>query len=135
MGSLSADGHTAEAEHSLSDHLVWRPKYRRPMRGGLVAERCRVLVAARCAEEAWTVWVAAVPPNPIRLVARCGPDISCARIAHQVKGTTSRAMRHESPHLRSRLPTRCSTVSLIASVGTIRRSIAEQTTNPTKGAP
>jgi Transposase IS200 like len=63
-----------------------------------------------------------------------------ARLAHQLKGATSRALRQEFPQLRSRLPTLWSKSYFVASVGrvseaTIGRYIAEQTTRPTKGVP
>jgi putative transposase len=57
-----------------------------------------------------------------------------------MQGLTSRVLRAEFPHLRSRLPTLWSKSYLVASVGrlptaTIRRYIAEQTTRPEKGKP
>jgi putative transposase len=53
---------------------------------------------------------------------------------------TSRVLRAEFLHLRSRLPTLWSEADLVASVGrlseaTIHRYIAEQTTRPEKGRP
>jgi putative transposase len=140
MGSLSEYGRTAGAVHSLGYHLVWCPKYRRPVLVGRVAERLGELIGAKCAELGWTVEALEVMPDHVHLFARCGPDASPARLAHQLKGATSRALRAEFGHLRSRLPTLWSRSYLVASVGrvseaTIRRYIAEQTTRPTKGMP
>jgi putative transposase len=140
MGSLSEYGRTAGAVHSLGYHLVWCPKYRRPVLGGRVAVRLRELIAAKCAEQGWSVQALEVLPDHVHLVARCGPDASPARLAHQLRGATSRALRSEFPHLRARLPTLWSKSYFVASVGrvsetTIGRYIAEQTTRPTKGVP
>jgi putative transposase len=79
-------------------------------------------------------------PDHVHLVVRTGPNASPALVAHQCKGFTSRVLRTEFPHLRSRLPTLRSRSSLVASVGhvsqaTIRRYIAEQPTRPEKGKP
>jgi putative transposase len=140
MGSLSGYGRTAGAVHSLRYHLVWCPKYRRPVLVGPVAERLGELLGAKCTEHGWTVEALAVLPDHVQLVARCGPDASPARLAHQLKGATSRALRAEFGQLRSPLPTLWSRSYLVASVGrvseaTIGRYIAEQTTRPTKGLP
>jgi putative transposase len=79
-------------------------------------------------------------PDHVHLFVGCGPDASPARRAHQLKGATSRALREECPHLRSRLPTLWSKSYFAASVGrvsaaTIRRSSTEQTTRPVQGLP
>jgi putative transposase len=140
MGSLSEDGRAAGAVHSLGYHLVWCPKYRRPVLGGRVADRLRELIAAKCVERGWSVEALEVMPEHVHLFTRCGPDASPARLAHQLKGATSRALRTAFPHLRLRLSTPWSKSWFVASVGrvvaaTIRRYIAEQTTRPTMGAP
>src|SRR5919106_1548245 len=138
MASLIEYGRTAGSVHSISLHLVWCPKYRRPVLVGQVAERLRSLIEAKCVERGWTVRALEILPDHVQLVVRIGPDASPALVAHQCKGFTSRMLRGEFPHLRSRLPTLWSRSYLVASVGkvsqaTIRRYIAEQTTRPEKG--
>ena len=140
MASLSGYGRTSGAVHRIGLHLVWCPKYRRPVLGDRVADRLRSLIHANCAERGWTVQALEVLPDHVHLVVRTGPDASPALVAHQCKGFTSRVLRAEFPHLRSRLPTLWSRSYLVASVGrvseaTIRRYIAEQTTRPEKGKP
>lgn len=126
--------------HSLGYHVVWCPKYRRKVLVGLVADRLQGLIEAKAVEQGWTVEALEVMPDHVHLFIRCGPDTSPARVAHQVKGSTSRALRQEFAHLRSRLPTLWSKSYFAASVGrvseaTIRKYIDEQTTKPTKGRP
>ena len=140
MASLSGYGRTSGAVHSIGLHLVWCPKYRRPVLAGRVAERLRSLIKAKCAERGWTVQALEVMPDHVHLFVRTGPDASPALVAHQCKGFTSRVLRAEFPHLRSRLPTLWSKSYLVASVGrvseaAIRRYIAEQTIRPEKGKP
>ena len=140
MVSLRGYGRTAGAVHSIGLHLVWCPKYRRPVLGGRVAERLRGLIKAKCAERGWTVEALEVMPDHVHLFVGTGPDASPALVAHQCKGFTSRVLRAEFPHLRSRLPTLWSKSYLVASVGrvseaAIGRYIAEQTTRPEKGRP
>jgi putative transposase len=131
---------TAGAVHSIGLYLVWCPKYRRPVLEGRVAERLGSLIETKCAERGWTIEVLEILPDHVRLLVRTGPEASAALVAHQCKGFTSRKLRGEFPHLRSRLPTLWSRSYLATSVGrvseaTIRRYIAEQTTRPEKGQP
>jgi putative transposase len=140
MASFGEYGRTAGAVHSLGLHLVWCPKYRRPVLEGRVAGRLRSLIEEKCAERGWTVEILEIMPDHVQLIVRTSPDASPALVAHQCKGFTSRVLRAEFPHLRSRLPTLWSRSYLAASVGrmseaTIRRYIAEQTTRPEKGRP
>jgi putative transposase len=140
MVPLREYGRSAGAVHSIGLHLVWCPKYRRPVLEGRVADRLRSLIQAKCAERGWTVQALEILPDVVQLFVRTGPDASPALVAHQCKGFTSRELRSEFPHLRSRLPTLWSKSYLATSVGrvsevTIRRYIAEQTTRPEKGRP
>jgi putative transposase len=140
MASLRGYGRTSGAVHRIGLHLVWCPKYRRPVLGDRVADRLRSLIQAKCAERGWTVQALEVMPDHVHLFVRTGPDASPALVAHQCKGFTSRVLRAEFPHLRSRLPTLWSKSYLVTSVGrvseaAIRRYIAEQTTRPEKGRP
>src|SRR5215207_9722100 len=136
MGSLSEYRRTAGAVHSLGYHLVWCPKYRRPVLVGRVAERLRELLGAKCAEHGWTVEALEVMPDQVHLFARCGPDASPARLAHQLKGATSRALRAEFGHLRSRLPTLWSSrTSSRRSVGCRRRRSAGTSPSRRPGRP
>lgn len=138
--SLSEYCRTAGAVHSLGLHLVWCPKYRRPVLVGSVAVRLKELLRQKATERNWSIEALEVMPDHVHLLVRTGPDASPALVAHQCKGFTSRMLRSEFPHLRSRLPTLWSKSYFAASVGrvseaTIRRYIAEQTTRPEKGRP
>jgi putative transposase len=140
MPSFQEYGRTAGAVHSIGLQLVWCPKYRRPVLEGRVADRLRGLIEAKCAQRGWTVRALEILPDQVRLFVRTGPDASPALVAHQCKGFTSRVLRGEFPHLRSRLPTLWSRSYLATSVGhvseaTIGRYIAEQSTRPEKGRP
>ena len=145
MESFRGYGRTAGAVHSIGMHLVWCPKYRRPVLEGRVLftllEKDLVgRLETKCAERGWKVEALGIMPDHVQLFVRTGPDASPALVAHQCKGFTSRMLRAEFPHLRSRLPTLWSKSYLVTSVGhvsaaTIRRYIAEQTTRPEKGRP
>lgn len=140
MGSLSEYQRSAGAVHSIGWHLVWCPKYRKRVLVGPVAERLRELIHAKAEERGWSVEALELMPDHVHLFVRTPPAVSPARVAHQLKGFTSRVLRQEFAHLRSGLPTLWSKSYFVASVGrvseaTIRKYIDEQTTRPTKGKP
>lgn len=140
MGSLSEYERTAGAVHSLGYHIVWCPKYRKPVLVGPVADRLKELLEAKAAENGWSIEAMELMTDHVHVFVRCPPSASPSRIANQFKGFTSRTLRAEFPHLRSRLPTLWSRSFFAATVGrvseeTIRRYIDEQTTKPIKGRP
>lgn len=140
MGSLNEYERTAGAVHSLGYHIVWCPKYRKPVLVGPVADRLKELLEAKAAEHGWSIEAMELMPDHVHVFVRCPPLASPSHIANQFKGSTSRVLREEFPHLRSRLPTLWSRSFFVATVGrvseeTIRRYIDEQSTKPIKGQP
>jgi putative transposase len=112
----------------LTYHVVFCPKYRRPVLTGPVV---RALIEALAAERGWTVVELAVQPDHVRLFLRCLPEDAPHRAVRAVKGRTSRVLRQEFPALRRRLPslwTRsyfCRTAGNV-SAAAVRRYVAAQ---------
>jgi len=123
----------AGAVFSLKYHLVWCPKYRLPVLTDQVRLRLLELVAEKAHELGAEVHASEVMPDHVHLFIEAGPTWSPAKLAHQIKGHTSRILRQEFSHLRSRMPTMWSRSYFISSVGTvsqatIKRYIEEQET-------
>lgn len=121
----------AGAVFSLKFHVVWCPKYRRPVLTPPVDGRLKALLAEVAAEHSMTIHAAEVMPDHVHLFVEADPTFCVAEIVNRFKGRTSRLLRQEFPHLRSRLPTLWSRSYFAASVGavsehTIRRYIAAQ---------
>lgn len=109
--------HNAGAVFSLKYHLVWCPKYRRPVVVGDVASRLKVLLAEKAAEMGATLHAMEVLPDHVHLFVESDPTRAPANIAAQFKGYTSRVLRREFGSLRSRLPTLWSRSYFAATVG------------------
>ncbi len=107
----------AGAVFPLKYHLVWCPKYRRPVLVGPMAERLRELLQAKAAELGATVHALEVLPDHVHLFVESDPTRAVANLAAQFKGSTSHALRQEFPALRSRLPTLWSRSYFCATVG------------------
>ncbi len=116
-------------------HVVWCPKYRRPVLSGPVKDRCEALLRAKAAEHSWRIVALEIMPDHVHLFVKAHPSDSPSRIANQFKGCTSRILRREFPHLRSRLPTLWSRSYFAATVGgvsaaTVQRYIDTQYERP-----
>lgn len=126
--------------YSLGYHVVWCPKYRRPVLVGPVAERLRELVEQKSAEHGWIIVALEVMPDHVHLFVRTDPTASPSYIANQFKGFTSKVLRDEFPALKRRLPTLWSRSYFVSSVGnvsaaTIQKYIETQWERPwRKGA-
>jgi putative transposase len=121
----------AGAVFSLKYHVVWCPKYRRPVLVGEIADRLRALLAEKAAELGMTIHALEVRPDHVHLFVESDPTRCVAEIVNRLKGSTSRVLRDEFPPLRSRLPTLWSRSYYAGSVGhvsaaTIERYIAGQ---------
>ena len=126
---------SAGAAYDLGYHVVWCPKYRRPVLTGAVRDRCDELVRAKCAEHGWRVIALKVLPDHVHLFVKAHPADSPAHVANQLKGYTSRVLRSEFASLKSRLPTLWSRSYFAATVGavsaaTVRRYIDSQDERP-----
>ncbi|WP_433467777.1 IS200/IS605 family transposase [Spirillospora sp. CA-128828] len=126
--------------YDLGYHVVWCAKYRRPVLDGRVAIRLEELIRSKAIEKDWEIIALEVMPDHVRLFVRAHPRDSPSHIANQFKGFTSRVLRGEFPHLRSRLPTLWSSSYLVSSVGavsddTVQRYIDTQWERPWKKEP
>jgi putative transposase len=121
----------AGAVHALKYHLVWCPKFRRPVLTSPVDARLKELLAEIAAEHGTIVRAMEVMPDHLHLFVEADPTLCVAEIVNRLKGRTSRVLCEEFPSLRSRLPTLWSRSYFAATTGavlqeTIRRYIEAQ---------
>lgn len=119
------------AVYNLGYHLIWCPKYRRPVLVGDIEKRTKELLKEKADEIKVTIEEMEVMPDHIHLFVKAKPTASPHWIIQQMKGYTSRILRKEFPQLRSRLPTLWTRSYYAESVGhisekTIKKYIAEQ---------
>jgi putative transposase len=110
---------------------VWCPKYRRPVLTGAVESRLKELLAEKTASMDVQIVTSEVMPDHVHLFVSAPPTDAPRHLANQFKGYTSRVLRQEFPHLRSRMPTPWSRSYYVGSAGqvsevTISRYIATQ---------
>jgi putative transposase len=115
----------AGAVFSLKYHVVWCPKYRRPVLVGEVTDRLRTLLAEKSAELGMMIHALEVRPDHVHLFVEGDPTRCVAEIVNRHKGYTSRVLRDEFPSLRSRLPTLWSRSYYAGSVGHVSAATIE----------
>lgn len=112
--------------YDLGFHVVWCPKYRRPVLVDRVRTRCDELIRAKCAEHDWAIVALEIMPDHVHLFVKTHLTDSPAYIANQLKGFTSRMLRQEFPGLKSRLPTLWSRSYFAATVGAVSADTVQQ---------
>lgn len=121
----------AGAVFSLKYHVVWCPKYRKPVLVPPVDKRLKDLLVEIAEATDMKVLAMEVMPDHVHVFIETDVRRAPAEIAAKLKANTSRILREEFPHLRTRLPTLWSRSYFIATVGavseaTIRRYIENQ---------
>ena len=122
---------TAGVVYHLHYHLVWCPKYRRPVLVDAVEARLKALLAEKAAAMDVEIEALDVLPDHVHLLVTAPPTDAPQHLANQFKGYTSRVLRQEFPRLRSRLPSLWSRSYYVGSAGsvseeTIKHYIASQ---------
>ncbi|MDD3965334.1 MAG: IS200/IS605 family transposase [Candidatus Moranbacteria bacterium] len=121
------------AVFSLKYHLVWCPKYRRPVLEGAIEKRLREVIEDVRAEHEWTIHALEVMPDHVHLFIESDPIYSVAEIVNRLKGASSRILRSEFPALRSRLPTLWSRSYYAGTVGAVSDAVVRRYIESQKG--
>lgn len=119
------------AVYNLSYHLIWCPKYRRPVLTDEVRDRLLKLLEEKAKNIEIEIVEANIQPDHVHLFVRTKPIHQPQFVVGNLKGYTSRILRQEFPKLKSRLPTLWTRSYYVDSVGklneyTIRKYIEEQ---------
>ena len=128
---MSSYAKNAGAVFSLKYHVVWCPKYRLKVLVHPVDARLKKLLKAVAGELGMIVHAVEVMPDHVHLFIEADPTLCIAEIVNRFKGRTSRELRQEFSHLRSRMPSLWSRSYFAGTVGavsetTIRKYIAAQ---------
>jgi putative transposase len=124
---------TAGCVSSLRYHLVWCPKYRRPVLDGAVAEALVALLHEKAAALGCTVLALGVLPDHVHLVVAAPPTLAPQQLANQFKGNTSRLLRERFPWLKRRLPSLWSRAYYVGSAGSVSATAIRRYVDLQKG--
>ena len=123
----------AGAVYGLKYHIVWCPKYRRPVLNKPVDVRLKTLLREKASQPGLTIHTMEVMPDHVHLFVEGDPTICVAEIVNGLKGFTSHSLREEFPFLKSRLPTLWSRSYYAGSVGSVSESVIRKYIEGQKG--
>ena len=83
-------------------HVVWCPKYRRPVITGNIETRLKEIIREVCAERDAPIIELETMPDHVHLLVGCDPQYGIHRLVKGVKGRSSRLLRlNGSPRLKA----------------------------------
>lgn len=112
-------------------HIIWCPKYRRPVLTDGVDTRLKEILHVVADEMGVTIKALEVMPDHVHLFLDFDPRLSAHAVIKAMKGRSARILRSEFPSLTSRLPCLWTRSYFLCSVGhvseeTIRNYIEAQ---------
>ncbi len=107
-------------------HVVWCPKYRRNVITGDVDLRLKQIINEVCDEKRATIMELETMPDNVHLLVSVDPQYGIHRLIKGIKGRSSRLLRQEFPHLKSRMPTLWTNNYFVATIGGATLAIVKQ---------
>lgn len=115
-----------KAVFNIGYHLIWCPKYRRPVLVNRVESRLDKLLNQKAKELNVSIEKIQILPDHIHLFVKCSPVDSPHFIVQQFKGFSSRILRKEFKELRTRIPTLWTRSYYCESVGHISEATIKE---------
>jgi putative transposase len=112
--------------YSAKYHLVWCPKYRRPVLKDGVDTRLKEILQEVAKERQAEIIEMEVMPDHVHLLIEVDPQFGVHRLVKLMKGRSSRVLRQEFLWLQSRLPTLWTNSYFVSTVGGAPLSIVKQ---------
>lgn len=119
--------------YSCQYHVIFCPKYRRPVLVEAVAQRMKELVLEKQAEYGYTVMGMEVMPEHVHLLLDVDPRVGINNVVAKIKGYTSHELRKDYPWLKKRLPTLWTRSKFISTVGAVTLDVVQQYIASQKG--
>jgi putative transposase len=94
---------TAHAAYDTAYHLVWSPKYRKPVLQGAIAERVREMFAEIAEQYDITIDEMEVSADHIHIFCSFPPRYSIAQVVTRFKSLSARAIFREYPQVKRQL--------------------------------
>lgn len=112
--------------YSCKYHVVWTPKYRRAVLKDGVDVRLKELITQIAQQIPVDILEMEVMPDHVHLLIEVDPQFGIHKVVKRFKGATSRYLRLEFPHLKSRLPTLWTNSYFVATVGGAPLEVVKQ---------
>jgi putative transposase len=118
--------HVGHLVFSCQYHVIFCPKYRRPVLVNGVDKRFKEIVTEKQTEYGYKVLDMEVMPDHVHLILDVNPKVGIFSIVSKIKGCTSRILRLEFPALKRRIPTLWTHSMFISSVGAVTLEVVKK---------
>jgi putative transposase len=112
--------------YSCKYYVIWCPKYRKEVLTGEVEIRLRAIIRNVCVECKAELIQMETMPDHVYLLVEVDPQFGIHKLVKRIKGRSSRYLRGEFRHLRSRLPTLWTNSYFVSTVGGAPLEIIKQ---------
>ena len=112
--------------YSCQYHVIWCTKYRRKVLDEAIQERLHHLICSKQTELDFSLLASDVMEDHVHLILENNPKVPITRIVGLLKGYTSKILRDEFPHLKSRLPSLWTRSKFISSVGNVSLKVVKE---------
>ncbi|MFC5772393.1 IS200/IS605 family transposase [Ectobacillus antri] len=107
-------------------HVVFCPKYRKKVLVNPVDIRLKELFVEKANGLQADILEVEIMPDHCHLLISCDPQYGIHKIVKQLKGYSSRILRTEFLHLKSRLPSLWTNSYFVATVGSVTLEVVKQ---------
>lgn len=112
--------------YSCKYHIVWCPKYRRKVLIGDVETRLKELLIESCSNMNVDIIEMELMPDHVHLLIEVDPQFGVHKAIKNMKGRTSKILRDEFPHLKTKLPTLWTNSYFVSTVGGAPLSVIKE---------
>jgi len=112
--------------YSCKYHVVWCPKYRRPILVNGIDHRLKELIINTCNRLRIDVIEMEIMPDHVHLLMEVDPQFGVNNAVKLIKGHTSKVLREEYPHLKTKMPTLWTNSYFVSTVGGAPISVIKQ---------
>ena len=112
--------------YSCKYHVVFCPKYRRPVLVDGVDYRLKELIKESCDQLNVEIIEMEIMPDHVHLLMEVDPQYGIHKAVKRIKGYSSRVLRQEFSWLKSRIPTLWTNSYFVSTVGGAPFSVIKQ---------
>jgi putative transposase len=107
-------------------HVIWCVKYRRKVLTGVVETRLKEILAQVAVDVQCEIQEMETDQDHVHLLISCDPQFGIHKVVKRMKGRSSKMLRDEFPHLKSRIPTLWTNSYFVATVGGAPLAVIKQ---------
>jgi putative transposase len=112
--------------YSSKYHVVWTPKYRRPVLVGAIAKRCEQVIRRVGAKYRAEIMALEIMPDHVHRLGEIDPQLGIHRLVKNMKGVSSHTLGKEFAILRSRIPRLWTNSYLVSTVAGAPLAVIQQ---------